>query len=65
MSVAAFDTASAPYPRGLTLAALGAAVAAIAGALLASLWVLSAYYLALWWIARSVQRAGTASGAAQ
>lgn len=26
---------------------------------LASLWVLSAYYLALWWIARSVQRDGT------
>lgn len=26
---------------------------------LASLWVLSAYYLALWWIARSVRRFGT------
>ncbi|NMW25824.1 lysoplasmalogenase, partial [Rhodanobacter denitrificans] len=34
---------------------------------LASLWVLSAYYLALWRIARSVQRVGTAieAGAAQ
>jgi uncharacterized membrane protein YhhN len=32
-----------------------------------SLWVLSAYYLALWWIARSVQRVGTTieAGAAQ
>ncbi len=36
MSVAAFDTASAPYPRGLALATLAAAVAAIAGALLAA-----------------------------
>jgi uncharacterized membrane protein YhhN len=36
MSVAAFDTAPAPYPRELALATLGAAVAAIAGALLAA-----------------------------
>ncbi len=36
MSVAAFETASTPYPRGLALATLGAAVAAIAGALLAA-----------------------------
>ena len=36
MSVAVFETASAPYPRGLALATLGAAVAAIAGALLAA-----------------------------
>jgi uncharacterized membrane protein YhhN len=32
---------------------------------LASLGVLAAYYLALWWIARSVQHAGTANGAGQ
>jgi uncharacterized membrane protein YhhN len=36
MSVAAFETAPAPYPRGLALATLVAAVAAIAGALLAT-----------------------------
>ena len=36
MSVAAFETASTPYPRGLALATLGAAIAAIAGALLAA-----------------------------
>jgi uncharacterized membrane protein YhhN len=36
MSVTAFDTAPAPYPRRLVLATLGAAVAAIAGALLAA-----------------------------
>lgn len=30
---------------------------------LASLWVLSAYYLALWWIARSVQGDGRGGGA--
>lgn len=36
MSVAALDTASAPYPRGLALATLAAALSAIAGALLAA-----------------------------
>ncbi len=36
MSVAAFETAPAAYPRGLALATLGAAFAAIAGALLAA-----------------------------
>jgi uncharacterized membrane protein YhhN len=36
MSVAAFETASMSYPRGLALATLGAAIAAIAGALLAA-----------------------------
>jgi hypothetical protein len=30
---------------------------------LAAAWVLSTYYLALWWIARSVQRAVTMTGA--
>jgi uncharacterized membrane protein YhhN len=60
------------------LAALGALMFLLSDSLLAwnrfhgaipwsSLWVLSAYYLALWWIARSVQRVGTAieAGAAQ
>ncbi|MBT2143864.1 MULTISPECIES: lysoplasmalogenase [unclassified Rhodanobacter] len=36
MSAAAFETASMPYPRGLALATLGAAIAAITGALLAT-----------------------------
>jgi len=67
--------AQAPAAR---LAALGALAFMLSDSLLAwnrfhgaipwsSLWVLSAYYLALWWIARSVQRAGTAieAGAAQ
>ena len=36
MSVVAFETAPAAYPRWLALATLGAAVAAIAGALLAA-----------------------------
>jgi uncharacterized membrane protein YhhN len=67
--------AQAPAAR---LAALGALMFLLSDSLLAwnrfhgaipwsSLWVLSAYYLALWWIARSVQRVGTAieAGAAQ
>jgi len=67
--------AQAPAAR---LAALGALAFMLSDSLLAwnrfhgplplaSLWVLSAYYLALWWIARSVQRVGTAieAGAAQ
>ena len=67
--------AQAPAAR---LAALGALTFLLSDSLLAwdrfrgplplaSLWVLSAYYLALWWIARSVQRVGTAieAGAAQ
>jgi uncharacterized membrane protein YhhN len=67
--------AQAPAAR---LAALGALTFMLSDSLLAwnrfhgpvplaSLWVLSAYYLALWWIARSVQRVGTAieAGAAQ
>ncbi|MBQ4855985.1 lysoplasmalogenase [Rhodanobacter sp. B2A1Ga4] len=63
--------AQAPAAR---LAALGALTFMLSDSLLAwdrfrgplplaSLWVLSAYYLALWWIARSVQRVGTANGA--
>jgi len=67
--------AQAPAAR---LAAAGALMFLLSDSLLAwnrfhgaipwsSLWVLSAYYLALWWIARSVQRVGTAieAGAAQ
>jgi uncharacterized membrane protein YhhN len=63
--------AQAPAAR---LAAAGALMFLLSDSLLAwnrfhgaipgsSLWVLSAYYLALWWIARSVQRVGTAIGA--
>lgn len=63
--------AQAPAAR---LAALGALTFMLSDSLLAwdrfrgplplaSLWVLAAYYLALWWIARSVQRVGTASEA--
>ena len=58
--------AQAPTAR---LAALGALTFMLSDSLLAwdrfdgplpwsSLWVLSSYYLAMWWIARSVQRAG-------
>lgn len=67
--------AQAPAAR---LAALGALMFLLSDSLLAwnrfhgaipwsSLWVLSAYYLALWWIARSVQRVDLTieAGAAQ
>ena len=63
--------AQAPAAR---LAALGALAFMLSDSVLAwnrfhgavpwsSLWVLSAYYLALWWIARSVRRVDTASEA--
>ncbi len=59
-----------PQARAAALAAAGAVVFMLSDGLLAwnrfhaaipgsSLWVLSTYYLALWWIARSVQRCDT------